>query len=166
MLEKTGRSVADICFANGFASIKQFQTAFKKQYGVPPTVYRTEQKRLSEGEPAGDWAGEALKERLRERLDWYSSRLRDTKSARKRLVIPGQRVSVQGENYSSAAYLEKNLKCQQQAYDILNMTIQKSISAAQKEIGFEFLHFHGLFDDTMRVYYEKPDGRQCQFPLY
>ena len=157
MLEKTDRSVADICFANGFASIKQFQTAFKKQYGVPPTVYRTEQKRLSEGEPAGDCAGEALKERLRERLDWYSSRLRDTKSARKRLVIPGQRVSVQGKT-TALRHTWKRILNVSNAYDILNMTIQKSISAAQKEIGFEFLHFHGLFDDTMRVYYERPDG--------
>ena len=158
MLEKTEKSVADICFANGFASLKQFQTAFKKQFGVPPTSYRIEQKRMADTEKiiAGR-SREDLEEKIQAQIFRYAGRLVSPEAENKRLVVPGQSISIAGQT-TPLRHTWKKILNVSNAYDILNTSIQKSISAAQKEIGFEFLHFHGIFDDTMRVYYEKNDG--------
>jgi AraC-like DNA-binding protein len=40
LLRATDRSVADICFSVGLASVGSFTTSFTRTYGVSPTVYR------------------------------------------------------------------------------------------------------------------------------
>ena len=40
LLRATDRSVADICFSVGLASVGSFTTSFTRAYGVSPTVYR------------------------------------------------------------------------------------------------------------------------------
>src|SRR5918999_17295 len=40
LLRTTDRSVADICFSVGLASVGSFTTSFTGTYGVPPTAYR------------------------------------------------------------------------------------------------------------------------------
>lgn len=37
--------------------------------------------------------------------------------------------------------------------------VQTQIRKAQKEIGFEFVHFHGILDDDMHVYFENEKGQ-------
>jgi len=40
MLRYTDRSVADICFSVGLASVGSFTSSFTRTYGVTPTAYR------------------------------------------------------------------------------------------------------------------------------
>ena len=40
LLRATDRSVADVCFSVGLASVGSFTTSFTRTYGVSPTVYR------------------------------------------------------------------------------------------------------------------------------
>jgi AraC-like DNA-binding protein len=40
LLRATDRSVADICFSVGLASVGSFTTSFTRTFGVSPTVYR------------------------------------------------------------------------------------------------------------------------------
>jgi AraC-like DNA-binding protein len=40
MLRYTDRSVADICFSVGLASVGSFTSSFTRTYGVSPTAYR------------------------------------------------------------------------------------------------------------------------------
>jgi AraC-like DNA-binding protein len=40
LLRTTDRSVAEICFSVGLASLGSFTTSFKRAYGVTPIVYR------------------------------------------------------------------------------------------------------------------------------
>jgi len=40
LLRATDRSVADVCFSVGLASVGSFTTSFSRTYGVSPTVYR------------------------------------------------------------------------------------------------------------------------------
>ena len=40
LLRNTDRSVTEICFAVGLASLGSFTTAFTRSYGVPPAAYR------------------------------------------------------------------------------------------------------------------------------
>jgi AraC-like DNA-binding protein len=40
LLRATDRSVADVCFSVGLASVGSFTTSFGRTYGVSPTAYR------------------------------------------------------------------------------------------------------------------------------
>jgi len=40
LLRNTDRSVTEICFAVGWASVGSFTTSFGRIYGVPPQAYR------------------------------------------------------------------------------------------------------------------------------
>jgi len=40
LLRDTDRSVTEICFAVGLASVGSFTTSFRRVYGVPPLAYR------------------------------------------------------------------------------------------------------------------------------
>ena len=40
LLRATDRSVADVCFSVGLASVGSFTTSFSRTYGVSPTAYR------------------------------------------------------------------------------------------------------------------------------
>ena len=40
LLRNTDRSVTEICFAVGLASVGSFTTSFRRAYGVPPLAYR------------------------------------------------------------------------------------------------------------------------------
>ena len=42
LLRATDRSVADVCFSVGLASVGSFTTSFSRTYGVSPTVYRAQ----------------------------------------------------------------------------------------------------------------------------
>ena len=42
LLRATDRSVADVCFSVGLASVGSFTTSFTRTYGISPTVYRAE----------------------------------------------------------------------------------------------------------------------------
>ena len=42
LLRATDRSVADVCFSVGLASVGSFTTSFTRTYGVSPTVYRAQ----------------------------------------------------------------------------------------------------------------------------
>lgn len=40
------------------------------------------------------------------------------------------------------------------AHDGLIGSVQEQLRRAQKEIGFTYLRFHGIFDDDMHIYQE------------
>ncbi len=44
------------------------------------------------------------------------------------------------------------------AHDGLIGSVQEQLRRAQKEIGFTYLRFHGIFDDDMHIYQENEDG--------
>lgn len=52
LLRRGDMSVTDVCFAVGCSSLGTFSTRFTELVGVPPSVYRREAKRETEGMPA------------------------------------------------------------------------------------------------------------------
>src|SRR3954467_14219653 len=42
LLRSTDRSVADVCFSVGLASVGSFTSSFTRTYGVSPTAYRAQ----------------------------------------------------------------------------------------------------------------------------
>jgi transcriptional regulator GlxA family with amidase domain len=52
LLRQSDLSVTDVCFAVGCSSLGTFSTRFTELVGVPPSVYRREGARATEGMPA------------------------------------------------------------------------------------------------------------------
>jgi AraC-like DNA-binding protein len=52
LLRRGDMSVTDVCFAVGCSSLGTFSTRFTELVGVPPSVYRREASRETEGIPA------------------------------------------------------------------------------------------------------------------
>ena len=52
MLRRGDASVTDVCFAVGFSSLGTFSTRFTELVGVPPSTYKQEAARATEGIPA------------------------------------------------------------------------------------------------------------------
>ncbi|WP_426574013.1 helix-turn-helix transcriptional regulator [Aquihabitans sp. McL0605] len=52
MLRRGDVNVTDVCFAVGFSSLGTFSTRFAELVGVPPSTYRREAARATEGIPA------------------------------------------------------------------------------------------------------------------
>ena len=44
------------------------------------------------------------------------------------------------------------------ARDVLMAPVQEQIRRAQREIGFTYIHFHGLFDEDTRIYRSDEQG--------
>ena len=49
LLRRGDRSITEVCFAVGCSSLGTFSTRFTELVGVPPSVYRREQERSTEG---------------------------------------------------------------------------------------------------------------------
>jgi AraC-like DNA-binding protein len=52
LLRRGDLSVTEVCFAVGCASLGTFSTRFAELVGVPPSVYRSEAARATEGMPS------------------------------------------------------------------------------------------------------------------
>ncbi|MFH5229591.1 helix-turn-helix transcriptional regulator [Antrihabitans spumae] len=52
LLRRGDLSVTEVCFAVGCSSLGTFSTRFSELVGVPPSVYRTQQERTTEGMPS------------------------------------------------------------------------------------------------------------------
>ncbi|HCL02099.1 MAG TPA: xylann 1,4-beta-xylosidase [Lachnoclostridium phytofermentans] len=52
----------------------------------------------------------------------------------------------------------KKLICAGRAHEVLRADWQQQLKKIQKEIGFEYIRFHGLFNDEMMVYNEDMNG--------
>lgn len=150
MLIQTTHSVTHIAYDCGFHTPSVFIEAFKQQYGQTPGRFRQIQAGLysqqATGMPRQDVRGDisVLLSYLQETVPTEPpSRIRQVEVD---TAVPGQPCTTR--RMLNIGY----------ARDVLMAPIQEQIRRAQREIGFEFIHFHGLFDEDMRIYREDAQG--------
>lgn len=154
MLLQSGTSVTHIAYECGFHNPSVFIEAFKQQYGCTPGRFRQEQtgllNRQGVGLPVQD---------VREDISVLLAYAQEaqpvatpshTQPVELDLSMPGERCTAR--RMLNVGY----------ARDVLMAPVQKQICRAQHEIGFDFVRFHGLFDEDMRIYHEDEQG-QPQF---
>ncbi|MEJ8280460.1 AlkA N-terminal domain-containing protein [Pseudonocardia spirodelae] len=93
LVETTPLGLADVAFAAGFGSVRQFNDTVRAVYGVPPSQLRSEAARRDRGRPAGPPG--ALVLRLPHRAPFDPHGLLDHLAAR---AVPGVE-SVEGGTY-------------------------------------------------------------------
>jgi xylan 1,4-beta-xylosidase len=163
-LTNTNDSIETIAEKNGFPNSRSFVTAFKDTYGHLPSAYRKD-KYLSAQRPK---VGSAMEVpnftgfeqhnylgRLGEYLGTQNVMLTGNSLGVKKIEAAPIIISQKGHPLK---HTFKQTTSIGKAKHILFSGNQEMLRVLQKEIGFNYIKFHGLLDDDMMVYSEALDG--------
>ena len=162
----TDHTIEQIACDNGFANNRYFVNTFKKQFGMLPRQFRREQK-MSDG----------VKKARQEKRSEYSSYLMlkrhdflnklgeylDAEAAREVSGNENMRsvksIEINTNNsLKTLTHTFKTFTSVARAKEILLESIQQQLRTLQKEVGFRYIKFHGILDDTMMLYNEDHKG--------
>lgn len=151
MLISSKDSVTQIAYACGFRSGSAFISYFRERYGQTPGQYRAGQENAAQeakavqidmSESVAALLSYALPERERPQAVYK------TQSISIRCGSPGVPLRNTWRRLCNIGY----------AHDGLLADVRGQLERIQREIGFEYLRFHGLFDEDMKIYMERPNG--------
>lgn len=163
-LVNTSKSVTDIALDNGFGRVDNFIERFRRKYGVTPGKYRKGMTRLDEAPaPLPRSENEQLMEmqpgaRFQALLRYAAAPKAGAQNPplvpeRRDVRLPaaptGRTLSHDWREILSAGYAD----------DLCTAEVQSQLETLQKEIGFRFVRFHGIFSDSMHLYEEDAAGR-------
>lgn len=155
LLLNSGQSVTEIAVNCGFGSTNRLIEVFTKKYGETPGKFR---KRSQEAE--------ALPQ-LREQTQLFDELLKYAQE-------PAQPAPVKRPAELTAVdipFPRKGRSCAFGFFRLINVgwakellyePVREQLRVTQRKIGFEFIRFHGIFDEDMMVYQEDADGN----PVY
>lgn len=165
-LLNTNLTIEQIAANNGFANSRYFVNAFKKQFGKLPRHFRSDQKKSGETkkvkqENRPEYTGYMLLKRhdflnkLGEYLDTDAAKeVTSSTNARSLSTIE---VNTRN-NIKTLVHNFHNFIGVGRAKEILMETIQQQLRTLQKEVGFRYVKFHGILDDSMMLYNEDNQG--------
>jgi xylan 1,4-beta-xylosidase len=168
-LIETDKSILDISFDCGFANNKAFNKSFKDKFGMTPTVYRQQHTEyqpllppliplIIEETPNGIYSDVSKVTTLENLLDYLPSE--GTQIANKLTTINQLRVEVDVEE-PGKPYKQywKILTTAGRAAEGLRSDWQEQFLMLKEELDFQYIRFHGIFNDEMMVYHESPEGK-------
>lgn len=148
-LAQTSGSITHLAYDCGFRTPGVFIDAFKQYYGRTPRRYRQEMQRARrEQTPENN---------QRDDLAVLVSYIKE--KTVNDLPRRTYRISAQCAPASPKALRWRRILNIGYARDGLMAPVQEQIRRAQREIGFEYLRFHGLFDEDMHIYSEDEHGK-------
>ncbi|MBC7088414.1 MAG: helix-turn-helix domain-containing protein [Tissierellales bacterium] len=159
-LKYTELKIVDLALKNGFPDAKSYYRSFKEITGTTPNEFRNENKVEIDNFDYKNYFSINTEELLSELflyLDYskpifLSSNIK-TKEIKISLNVDDKKTQIQDfkkpwENLITIGYSLEGLR-----KDIFD-----NIAKAQKEIGFKFLRFHGVFSDLLGIYGENIKG--------
>ncbi len=167
-LLSTDRTIEDIAYTNGFPDPRSFTNLFKRRFGTLPSIYRKERK-----VPPRSGNNELYNES--DQKEHGFSRESNLALLAKYLSAPAPQNSPESQHRSydkvvvreniSTANVKKNLEhtfktftSVGRAKEILFADVQNMLTELQRDVGYEFIKFHGLLSDDMLVYEEDENG--------
>lgn len=152
LLGASGDSVTKIAYACGFRNVSAFIGYFRGRYGVTPGQYRTARRKALSETTVG-LSSTDVRENMEVLLAYAApAPAQQARHAAQQITVrcdgAGQPLRNTWRRLMNIGY----------ARDGLLADVREQIQRAQREIGFEFLRFHGLFDDDMKVYTEDENG--------
>ena len=152
-LLKTDNTIETISANAGFPNSYAFVQAFKKEYGLLPSLYRKQ----AEEKPKTAAAIRPI-----EQHDYMSG-------LKKYLEKQGEDTAMQTVSCRATVHANhalahlhhswRDLFGVTRASSILSAEIQALLRRMQQEIGFSYVKFNGIFSDDMHVYTEDPMGK-------
>ncbi len=165
-ISNTNKSVIEIAVDCGFANVKALNKLFKEVYDMSPGEYRKSKEfiRVEEDEEGNFEICYLDVDKLQafDKLTSYREVSNEyASSPRDRVLIRGVHVLRFNETRPLIPYW-RYLITFGRAYDCLRMESQTQLRMLQDEIEFQYIRFHGIFSDEMRVV-EKNQAGQLQF---
>ncbi len=153
MLIQSEQSVTHIAYDCGFRTPSMFIETFRQYYGVTPKQYRRDWQKTRSQQSISSLLGNDLQSDL--------SALMIYMRGKQKIELP--RRTQQFTVHCAAQPIESQSEWRKilnigYARDGLLAPVQEQICRAQREIKFEYLRFHGLFDRDMNVYFEDENG--------
>ncbi|SCL89522.1 GH39 family glycosyl hydrolase [Sporanaerobacter sp. PP17-6a] len=162
LLTNTNKTITDISYSVGFPSVKSFNNSFKKIFKCSPTGYRKRNVnelylQAQRPEAAGkhkkgrtylDVDREAALKKLFSYLDLESDTEEDY------VNITGEKEIIKLNDGDKGTYFKhywEKLITFTRASEGLREDWQKQFKILQKEIGFKYIRFHGIFSDDMMI---------------
>ncbi len=160
----TTQALETIAFSNGFSDYRSFTTLFKRTYGILPSTYRKQHTLSLNSETQNDSFisvedSESLKS-LSKYLKPVEKRsqispIQHTNT--KQIFIDGGNIPFDSPG-DSLKHKFKRVCAVGSAKQFLYSEIQDMLRKTQREIGYEFVKFHGILSDEMMVYKENEHG--------
>lgn len=156
--EKTLEAISEEC---GFASSRSYISFFRKKYDITPGEYR---RRLQQKDPtSGSMLPHAPEVAQTNKLGLLARYLEsDTITEANASTLPIRLTEIPDcQTKKSGTPLRHNFQKMTsigRASDLLSAENQIMLRTMQQEVGFEYIIFHGLFDDDMMVYGEDHRG--------
>ncbi len=154
-------SITEIAMQTGFSSAPAFIAKFRQFYGVTPKQYRRKPPAAEEPEDLFDGASE--NGFLSALFDYIPLNEPDAEDYAAKTIRRHMKMEISGEVRPLRNTWRKLLNFGY-AREGLLASIQQQLCRAQREIGFEYVRFHGVFDDNMHFYQEDENGNPvCNF---
>ncbi|GFP74477.1 GH39 family glycosyl hydrolase [Clostridium fungisolvens] len=143
------KKVTFIALENGFPNLKSYFKAFKEIYGMTPSKYRN------------IYLNEIRENSLE--LDFSKFNLENISNHEndKLRLLPEKKQSYVIELNSSVETFKKSWKkvlAFGRAAEGMREELRNQLRLVQKDIGFEYVRFHGILSDEMRLYSEDGQG--------
>lgn len=152
-------TIEQIAANNGFANSRYFVCSFKKQFGMLPKDYRKEKKKVDV--PAISKAMKYSDFLLLEKnglLNTLGRYLDDNNLGTKSNEICSTVETIDAINVKNQIkvlkHTFKTFTGVGKAREILMQRIQTELKILQKDVGFRYIKFHGILDDSMLLYNE------------
>ncbi|MTI60006.1 MAG: helix-turn-helix domain-containing protein [Firmicutes bacterium] len=136
-------NISDIAYNNGFCSLKSFYRAFHRYYNCTPGEYRNLYRQTNNDQDDG---GLYVHRKVKTYLD-KGQLIQDNKEEALEKEIT---VNIDNTSGILKKSWQKIINIGS-VYTILDSNVQAQIIEMQKDIGFEYLRFEGIFNDEMEV---------------
>lgn len=154
-LLNTEKIIEDVSADSGFPNSHAFVQAFKKEFGVLPSVYRRQNR-----------------EKKPETNPLPTVEQHDYMAGLKKYLEPAQVSSASTPTSSISCSIQltanadtqnlkhtwRNVMTVGSASDLLTADIQRMVARMRKEIGFQYIKFNGILSDDLHVYNQASDG--------
>lgn len=153
LLRNSEKSINEIALESGFSNINTFISNFHEVYGCTPGVWRRQKLETASADtqdmnPGLSYMGLLRHAPYEEVHQPLNKKIRNTI----RMHIELKR------NLGEFHSCHRDVISIGWAESLLNENVRNTIRRAKKEIGFHYMYFHGLLDDSLEVYHENTEG--------
>lgn len=161
----TSLTIEQIAANNGFANSRYFVNNFKKLFGMLPRQYRNRQKNnmsvvKTKIENRAGYSNYLLLKQhdFLNRLGQYLGPAAESQETDDN-IKPSLKIDINAKRYiKNLAHTFRTFTGVGRAKEILLESVQQQLRTIQKEVGFRYIKFHGILDDSMMLYNEDIHG--------
>lgn len=154
-LERSNGTIEAISAESGFSNSHAFVQAFKKEYGVLPSVYRRQFRMEKQAEAAGPVPVVEQHDYMAGLKKYLDAVPVETKP--EQVISCTARCSVKA-GLQTLRHTWRAVAGVGSARDLLFAGVQDMIRRMQRDIGFSYIKFGGIFSDELRVYSRNANG--------